>query len=431
MMKRKLFGNVIGRQELMNIIIVLGYFCFLLIWSLNQPFGNGPEEKLRYAIPEYINDNLRLPSLFDKELYDSYYGTSYAGQPFFPYIMCAFFMRIESFLFGNSGNLLMAARMVSVLCGVGFAIFIIKVANELFENNYVKYFFVFFVICWRYTSYLFTYVNCDSMMMLGCAITVCYVSKGVKSRWPLKTCIGTSLGISLILLSYINGIGYVLFALIAFISSYFVYYKKNIEMFKKGVLVTSLIFLMSGWFYIRNLILYGSLFGGNIANQVVKASSSANTSLITLIHKNGNAFTLILQWIKGQIYSFCGVFYKDDPWIIKICAAAILLLCLGLLTMCILSKSSFLANGKVERVISCSLNTALVVTILLDLYYSTFVCYIPYYARYLVPGIIVVGYYISIYAENKIENNKSIVIALTLLLGLVSVQDIVSAIIGI
>ena len=426
-----------NKEPIFKVMIVASYFILLFVWSLNQDFGNGPEEKIRFSMPQFMFKNGRLPTLFDKSLYDDYYRISYAGQPFFPYIIGSVFMRIVSFFSNSEFALLMSARFVSILCGVLFSIIIIKIADELFDSSIIKVMFTLIIIFWRYTCYLFTYVNCDSMMMVGCALIVLYSIKGLKNNWGFKECIGLSIGVSLILLSYINAIGFIICGIINFIGYYFMVIKKekkNFQMIKKGIAICIITLILSGWFYIRNIILYGSIFGGNVSSEVVKANVSANTSMIDLMNKGGDAISLGATWVKGQIISFCGLFSKEDPLIIKILAAMVLVFVVIEIGICVFCKKHKKKANKKINILRISLIVALVVTVGLDLYYSVCVCFIPFYARYLVPIIISLGLLII---ENKnriktIKTTKSIIILPSIVIVvLVIFQDIISAYRGI
>lgn len=421
MKKNKLTNKVI------YVSLFLGYFLLLFIWSMNQEYGSGPEENMRYQIPKFIFENNRLPTLFDTSIYDEYWGFSYAGQPCLPYILGALFMKIAQLFGVESAHMYMAARMTSILCGCVFLYLVIKISKELFENIYARIFFVSVITLWKYTCYIFTYVNCDSLCLVGVAIVILYCIKGLKNDWTILNCLGIALGNGIILLSYINGCAYAIVSFVIFVASYIVKEdkpKKYLGMILKGILILVIVTIMSAWFYIRNIVLYGSLFGSNITHSASKKYGSAEiASDILRRSAKESMFSIegIITWIKGQVISFCGQFTVDDIWISTVisCVVAIFMgtLLVAAIYKLIKSRKSRTTN---EKIFSISMLIGIIVTIGLDFYYSAFVTYIAYYARYLMPMIISFGYftthgYLQVTENNKKRRNALLVISIMLL----------------
>lgn len=210
--------EILKKYHIVEIAICCGYFLLLLIISLRNPFGTNHEEGMRYQISKFIFENNRLPTLFDTSLYDyGKYGFSYAGQPNLPYILAAIVMKVASILGVKTEYLHIPARMASMILGVFFLIIVAKIADEVFENKYIKNIFVSIIVLWNYTVHIFTYLSCDSTMMLGVAIIILSCIRGMKSEWKIKHCIWLAIGNSIILLSYINGGSYSIVCVFIFV----------------------------------------------------------------------------------------------------------------------------------------------------------------------------------------------------------------------
>lgn len=429
--------NRINNEKIMYVCAVVGYFLLLLIWSLNQDFGSGPEEKMRYQIPQFIIDNNRLPTLFDSSIYDSYYGFSYAGQPCLPYLFGALFMKIARVIGIGEANLYMAARLTSILCGCVFLILTIKISKEIFNQKSFRVAFVTIIVLWKYTCYLFTYVNCDSMCLVGIAVIILYCIRGLKEEWTIGNCIGLAVGNSIVLLSYINGLSYSIVSVFVFIASYITMKdekkRKYLEMLKKGIGITLIALLMSAWFYIRNIILYGSLFGSNIANSTAKIYGSHEVAASVrseYARKTMFTFKGLLEWIKGQIISFGGQFTVEDTFMSTLISYTLMLISVLLI---VVSVYKIIKNRRnmlpYQKIMVEAMALGGFVTIAVDFYYSAFVTYIAYYARYLLPMIISFGFFMLYgYFIEKDRNKSKIVRSMvSIVIILLVISDLVAA----
>ncbi len=430
----------INKDKLIYICSILGYFCLLLIWSMNQEFGSGPEEKMRFQIPQFIFEYNRLPTLYDSSIYDSYWGFSYAGQPCLPYLCGAFFMKVGQLMGVGNTHLYMFARLTSIFCGCIFLVIVIKISKEIFTQKYLRNLFVAIIVLWKYTCYLFTYVNCDSMCLVGVALIILYCIRGLKESWTLKNCVGLALGNSIILLSYINGLSYSIVSVFVFVGSYLIMNKdkkdKYFEMIKKGLGIIAVVLITSAWFYIRNIILYGSLLGSNIANAAsqkygsseILASERTNYAKKTMFSLKGFA-----QWIKGQVISFGGQFSVDDTRLSTILSYILMLIVAFLIieSVIIVIKNRRRLNKK-QIILIWAMILGCIVTTLVDFYYSAFVTYIAYYARYLMPMIIsfvfMMLYGFAIDNENMSKRNKAFI---HLVVFLLIFSDVIAAVRGI
>lgn len=394
--------------------VCISYFLLLLSTSIGNALGSYPEEQMRYQIPKFIFENGKLPTLFDTSIYDAKYGFSYAGQPNLAYILEAIVMGIASLFGVENEYLYIPARITSMILGCVFLIIVIKIADEVFESTYKKNIFISIICLWNYTVYIFSYINSDSLMMVGIGIIILSCVRGIKSEWLIKDCIWLAIGNSIILLSYINGGSYSVVCIFIFALSYiYLINKENKykDMFIKGFVICLVTFGLSGWFYIRNLFLYGSLYGSNIIKEIgVKYGIQELTADNRAIIAKNTMFSLkgFLEWIKGQAVSFCGKTVYKEPIVLNLlywvsAAVVIVIMLLAILKV----VREWKECSKWRKVFTASMALGIVITIGVDFCYSAFVDYIPYYARYLVPMIISLGYFLTqgiILLSTKVNN---------------------------
>ena len=115
--------RTVKKEYLLTSGILVLLFGFYLLWAVTQPFNSAPDEYMRYQIPEFIYQHGTLPNGGDPSIRNPIWGISYAFTPILSYIISAGFMKMTSLFTTDPFALLMSARMVSILCCVGFAFF--------------------------------------------------------------------------------------------------------------------------------------------------------------------------------------------------------------------------------------------------------------------------------------------------------------------
>ena len=75
-------------------IFVMGALLFFLAWIL--PLNGGPDEEMRYLIPQYIYRHGTLPHGGDPEIRNKLWGISYGFHPILPYIFGGYLMKLVS-----------------------------------------------------------------------------------------------------------------------------------------------------------------------------------------------------------------------------------------------------------------------------------------------------------------------------------------------
>ena len=295
------------------ILFVIYIFGLCFIWSKTILYNNAPDEKMKYDVCQYICNNLKLPHGGDESIRDEIWGISYAFTPILSYMISAVFMRITMFFTQNDFAIVVAARFVSVLSMVGYTIMSIKISSKLFKGVY-KWLFIVFLTLLPQVVYLGSYLNNDSLALFSISVIVYSWIIGLEKNWDWKSCTLLGIGIGVCALSYYNAYGYILCSIILYIVSCFIK-KINIKEFlKKGIVISAIVLLISGWWFIRNFILYdGDFFGLDVSREYGEKYAQEQfkpSNRPTPEHQNMSLKVMLIdnKWIINTVESAIGVF---------------------------------------------------------------------------------------------------------------------------
>ena len=118
-------------------VLLMGILLFGLSWVL--PFNEAPDEAMRYLIPQYIYRHGTLPAGYDPEVLNDLWGVSYAYHPILPYVFGGYLMKVVGIFSSSDKALLMAARFVNILIGMGFYWYVVQIAEKLFSPGTAQY----------------------------------------------------------------------------------------------------------------------------------------------------------------------------------------------------------------------------------------------------------------------------------------------------
>lgn len=245
-------------------------FIFYLMWARVQPMGAAPDEQMRYQIADYIYQHGALPVGDDPAVRNPVWGISYAFYPILNYMAAAVFMKAVSLVSTAPFALLMAARLVSVLLGLGTAYLALSMGKKLFSRK-KAWIFTAFISLMPGSLFVFTYVNCDALAIFSTAVMayawVCYLKEG----WTYRNCVILGLGVSACTLSYYNAYGFILASIVFFGATLLLEVKKEktwAGFAKKGALVCGIVLILAGWWFVRNAVLYNGDFLGMEASTI-------------------------------------------------------------------------------------------------------------------------------------------------------------------
>lgn len=405
------FVRKIKKETVLELAFLFFLFCFYMMWARIQPLSASPDEKMRYDIAMYIYEHGSLPRGDDPAVRDAVWGISYAFNPILDYIIAAGMMKLVSIVTTQPFALLMAARLISVLCGVGTAFFALRIGKKLFDPM-KAWVFAIFISMLPGAILIATYVNTDAMALMATGIIVYAWICGQENGWSIKCCVGLSVGIAICALSYYNAYGFILCSILIFGSTLLIEATKTkdySQFVKKGILVCILVLILIGWWFVRNYILYDGDFLGQgasslCAEQYAKAGfkpSDRGTPLsegLSIWDMFSNGFKEnTMGWVELVSRSFVGRFGSLDVCMPNWMENNYLdLIKFGVLLVLIHPVKTFaLKKNKVwkkDGIFNCIMLIAMIIPNILNVYYSYEIDYQPQ-GRYSLPMLIPLAYF--------------------------------------
>ena len=266
----KLKRKKISAETTVEILFFLFLLVFYLMWARVQPMGAGPDEQMRYQIADYIYKHGSLPVGDDPSVRNVVWGISYAFSPILSYMIAAVFMKAVSLVTTAPFALLLAARFVNILFGLGTVWLVLDMGKRLFDRR-KAWIAAAFVGLLPGSLFVFTYVNCDALAVFSTAVIVYAWVRYLDEGWIYKNCVILALGVAACALSYYNAYGFILCSIFFFGITLFMEAKKKgkyTDFVKKGLLVCVIVLLLAAWWFIRNAILYDGDFIGMNASTI-------------------------------------------------------------------------------------------------------------------------------------------------------------------
>ena len=386
------------------IIYIAFLFSIALILAIVQPNNVGPDEQMKMDISNYIVENGKLPHGGDEAIRDRLWGNSYGFTPITPYIIGSLFMMIAKNFTDDIHVYYICGRVVSVICYALMSVFVIKIGNKLFENKFVRWIFILLTTILPQVVFLGSYINNDSLALLSISMIVYAWIKNKESKFAIKDCIFLGVSIGICALSYYNAYGYILTSIIFFII-YSILNKIGIKDFlKKGLIISVVTLAISGWWFVRNGIIYnGDILGMKTCDEygemyavdylkpsMILTPQRENQSLINML-KNG--------WIQSSAKSFIAVFGAMDvpasPYVYYIYIGIFGLGFIGYISKYYkLKYFKELKEDKANLALEIIFAINIVIPFILSVYYSYTSDYQPQ-GRYLMPMLIPLMYFVT------------------------------------
>lgn len=384
----------------------------MLFFVFLQPFGEGPDEINRFRIVSYICSHGSLPSGFDPAVIMDGYGTSYAFQPILPYILMGFLLRFLKLFTSSASLLLVAARLVNVCFGLATAFFVRRTARLLFPDALTGWLFSFLAVFLPQSIFLHTYVNPDSMAMMGIAMLVYALLAGLADRFSRRSCLLLAGGIILCALSYYNSYGFILAAVLLFAGVLWKAHRAPEEpgaakvYWKKGLLISLLVLAGIGWWFLRNGILYqGDILGLATSRQCAVENATLpelNPALRQTYYKMGESVWAMIfgtDWYTLVKRSFVAMFGPMNipthvliyTWYNRLFAAGLI----GMFLPAVLGPALPRLARWQKRWANICLALACLITIALAVAFSYFYDFQPQ-GRYLLPMLLPFSYFVTL-----------------------------------
>lgn len=312
------------KQFYMDLAFVLACMGFFTLWMLvSRSLFDAPDERMRYDMINFMADQLRLPRGDEPSLIDPIWGFTYAYRPITAHFLSVVFVWIARLFTTVPIIILNAARFASVIYGGITLWFCIKISRKLFkDNNYGAWMMVCLVAFLPQLNYLNAYLNCDSFCIMSTAIVVYYWIIGMENDWDRKACIGLGVGLAICSHAYVTGYGFLLASFIFFTLTVLLCGKKSMDFkvyLKKGLLVFGVFFILAGWWFVRNAILYNGDFLGLAAQDIcaeLYAHPDFKPSLHWTYERAGISLWAMLfgegQWMTLTFRSFIGSFLEME-----------------------------------------------------------------------------------------------------------------------
>lgn len=392
------------KKEILYVI-----FCFFLyfFWSIVKGLNYAPDEQMRYQISEYIFETGRLPDGRLPEIRNDLWGFSYAFYPnFLGPLFSAGFMKIVSLFTIDSHILVIAARFPSVICGTGSVILALWIGKSSFGKRGAWIYTVFLSMIPQFV-FLTSYVNNDIVCIFGSLIILSSWVNAFYVGWNFKNGIFLAGGIIVTALSYYNGYGWILSSIILFIGFWmcegYRTKKEHVQMLKTGVLISVIVLIGIGYFFVRNAILYnGDFLGMDILNEYSEKyavpelkPSARNTPKNLGVSVFDMLFTTALSnipWIFKVYITFIGAFgYADvflPHWIYGLYAILFILMLIGAIGNLVTWNGNIYSKKFRKRITLFygAMILSLIIPVILSIYYSYAVDFQPQ-GRYCYPMI--------------------------------------------
>lgn len=375
-------------------------FVLLVIWSVSAKAATGPDEAMKYDVCKYIAVNGHLPHGGAPSIRNGIWGTSYGFTPLLSYIVSAIFLKIAGLFTENVQALYVAVRFTSVLCITGMTAMVIRIGHLLFEKRKSRWLFIVFTTLLPQVLYLGSYLNNDSFALLTISIIIYAWIRGIREQWDLKNSVLLAVGIGLCALSYYNAYGYILCS----IPLFFLSCRKSgktkedtTRMWKMAGVITGIAFLIAGWWFIRNAVIYqGDFLGLSTSNRYAeqyalpefKPSMRPNPN-----HLGWSFYEMLISndWIKVSMTSFVGLLGTEMipvlGYVYKAIWAVILLGYAGIAVKVLRREK----EGE-SRLLLVIFAVSIVIPVALSFYHSYWIDFQPQ-GRYLMPMLIPFMYF--------------------------------------
>lgn len=398
-----------------TIIVILCYFGLYLAIGLTllaaQPFGNPPDEYNRYLIPQYIAENGALPNGYEESIRIGGYGFSYGFQPILPYMLQGYAMRLAKLFTDSQEALLYTARGVNLLLGLLTAWVVLLLAREWFRDRRFGWCFAFLATFLPQSIFVHTYVNTDSCCMLSIAVMLYGLTLGLKERFSGRACLTMAAGIILCALSYYNAYGYILSCILLFAASFLSFSAgrpgfDTRAFLRKGCLISAVVLLGIGWWFIRSAILYdGDFLGLRTRNECASLYALPEFHPDTRVTWQSQGQTMLdmlreSDFLSLSVLSFIGIYgpmtITTSIWVYRFYKALFLLglvLCAAIPLSAVPAEKGGRSGPKWFRLFyHGNMVFCILMPLFLSMVYSYSTDYQPQ-GRYLLPALLPLCYY--------------------------------------
>jgi len=310
----------LNAEAVLAAVVIVASTFVALLWAAIIPYNEAPDEFIHFSEARFITEHNRFP-VFDQEpdfihtTCSSPAGlcsTSYAAYPGLNYAISAGFMKLQHAFTGEPyADLHFAARLTSVFSIGLYVFFLWKTAQLLLGHRLARVTALMMGAFIPQVTFIGSYVNADAFSLAASAAVI-YLSvrllRDGYSRWMALYC-----GVALGFLALTRANYYPLFGLFGVAWAFAAFRAWRDDATVRRVLFSSVATVaiaaaVGGWWYIRNIQLYGDPLGLDTLREAFDALAPLRQSPA----EQGFTFTSLLfddpAWGKFTFRSFWGVF---------------------------------------------------------------------------------------------------------------------------
>lgn len=273
-----------------------------LVWMTMIPMSRAPDEEVRIILSDYIAAHGSLPNAWDESvrITKTGWGFSYALRPMLINILGGLMIQFVSLFTNDIWIQVLSVRLLSALSCTMMVYFIFRLAEALGWKLYWAFAAAAISALMPQVTFLSGYNNND-VFSAACVTMVlfCWV-RGMRQNWQWGDCLRLALGLGLTILSYYNAYPYVLFSIPLFFLTAFkkgMSREEKLLVWKKAGFITLITFLIAGWWFIRNGILYhGDILGSKTRLEMGELFAEADKKPSTVFKPIREGVSLFGVW---------------------------------------------------------------------------------------------------------------------------------------
>lgn len=252
------------------LVLVLAVFCLMSIWwAFRLPMSSAPDEYMRLQVPLFIAENGCLPRGDDPAIINEVWGTSYAFSVYGSSLIAVPFICVAKLVVPNSSAaLIIAARLSNCLLAALNIVCIYLMGKKLKFGNLTSILAATLFAFLPQNVFLAAYFNSEQLEFLSTNLVIILCLNARENRWSYRSCFFLGCGLGVLALSYYYAYGVIIAAIIFYFSSI----KKDFCLRTKSDYISAILyrplvvfsgsFIVCGWFFIRNALLYNGDFIG-------------------------------------------------------------------------------------------------------------------------------------------------------------------------
>lgn len=312
------------RERLAQWLILLAVFSIYFSLSCFLPVYKAPDEVMRYDVSAYILEHHSLPAGYDEEIRNELWGFSYAFTPYLPSILAASIMALVSVFNSSLKVMIIASRFVNVMAATGCVWLGFKIGEKLFLRFESRLLYIVSIGFLPQIVFLAAYLNNDIFAVFTSMLILLGWLYGKEQHWNYKSCLFLGFGISLCALTYYNAYAWIVCSIFYYFGT--VIQDKDIEEKLKyaighGCVIALTVFVLAGWFFIRNAVLYDGDFLGISAQkacgELYAVDALKPSNRLTWANEGKTIWNMLTEteWIKYSTKSFFACFGYLDIWV--------------------------------------------------------------------------------------------------------------------